>query len=990
MKKRMTPLIIFLLIMVTLPPITALNYPLLIDAGTGSSSNSSGVWNNNYRIVMLFNNNTNDNSSGARHGTFTGISASTATYNTLDSDVGIEINGSGSNGDYVSWTSIGLTGAQTIEIAWAQYGKESSGKQMLWSAGTLGVGKSIFWEIRNNASGFTPDGFLLNFYGAAGVPKVASINPSEKIDYTNKNYACLDYNGGWNFDSNSTDFNFRGINQTESMTATADLKNVMEDTNYRLGYSLENERSMFGTVYWFRISNVSRGEKYCEEAGLNYHITEGYGNIVSCTSSYCTINTSNISIDTPYLINGSNGFMGGTGNTKQLVWTRKTDTTSTLYLINHNTDAYYLTDSAPVITPTIIFNANTTPDLTIKYNETEKYLYVSITVTNFEATNTTINLRNSTGGIISITGATNLSYNFSGIGNDYYYFNATSQNSTTRINTTSRTTTIYGIEINLAIQNSTGTKRYINSTYSATIYPSGAVSISSYNISVLNNAISQNFTINSATTNTTYNYDSYAQNLTTKQYYLQIESLDNRSNKKSNTATFNLTSNAEVNITAKYIYDNTTISNYTINLTDENTGTIETQNSNNNRTNFNIIKGNKYTINFNSQGYAYTNSTNQTFNQTFQNYTFQAYTTNSVRLYAYDEVTLSLITSTLTIIFSGATEQTYNTSTGFLYIDNLTDGSWTIKLSGGNYTLKSYIITVANGSSQELDAYLSTSILTSIFAILNYDSGAVLPGATFTQNRLINGTWTVVDSKTSDITGRVQILYIANVKYQFYVSLTGYDTNIFYLDPVIFSTYNVRLTKVTTLSPTNTPAYQGVSISYTISNNSFQNNAQNNFVWIISSAIGSLEKYNLSIFYPTGSIINKGILALGEQFNNTFLINATSRAKVNITYCYKSTTSSPKCFYIPFTINGAYTNTSFLNNKDNTYGMGLIERALIVTIMVIIVAGTIGMFAGAIPAVLVALLLYGFFVTVGFINIWLTLPGLLIGFFFILRGGNQT
>jgi len=40
--------------------------------------------------------------------------------------------------------------------------------------------------------------------------------------------------------------------------------------------------------------------------------------------------------------------------------------------------------------------------------------------------------------------------------------------------------------------------------------------------------------------------------------------------------------------------------------------------------------------------------------------------------------------------------------TGIFFIDNLQDGAYNIKFSGGNYTLKSYDVTVADRSTQTL------------------------------------------------------------------------------------------------------------------------------------------------------------------------------------------------------------------------------------------------------------------------------------------------
>jgi hypothetical protein len=78
-----------------------------------------------------------------------------------------------------------------------------------------------------------------------------------------------------------------------------------------------------------------------------------------------------------------------------------------------------------------------------------------------------------------------------------------------------------------------------------------------------------------------------------------------------------------------------------------------------------------------------------------------------------------------------------------------------------------------------------------------------------------------------------------------------------------------------------------------------------------------------------------------------------------------------------------------LANKNGTYGLGVFERILIITIAVLFVAGTIFIYGGVIPGLLVTLLIYGFSLSTGFVTIWMILPSLFIGFIIIAtrRGG---
>jgi hypothetical protein len=642
----------------------------------------------------------------------------------------------------------------------------------------------------------------------------------------------------------------------------------------------------------------------------------------------------------------------------------------------------------------VAFNGNTEADGNKKYNITSQSIFANVSVTNLTSTNTTIYLYNTTGLYASISNTTNqnFSYNFTGLPNNIYYLNATSTDGSTQINSTTRTITIYGMNTNINTPtNYQQITRNINITYNTTIQPTEAVTISQNNISFLNSDETLNFSINTSTNTTPYIYDTLENNLSTGLYKIRIEATNNLSNKSNATININLTRNALLNITAKYILTNATITNFTINITNQNTGTTETINTTTNTTSISIIKDRNYTITIDSLGYALSNITNQSFNATFNNYTFQLYTNNSVFINIYDETTGYPITSNITIVFTlGLTEITNTTTSGTYYQDGLTEGTWDIKFSGGNYTLKTYVITVANKSTQTLNAYLTTSTQYTIFTIMDYDTGTTLEGATITQSRLINGSYTIVNVKNSDITGRAQLPYVLTVKYQFLITLSGYDSDLFYLDPILFTTYNIRLTKTTTLTPENTPDLTAIDVNYY--NNltgsiTWYANSTNTLIWIISSPIGSLDTYNLTLTYPGGNQIANGSLATGEQFTMPFNITtANISSKVIINYCYKSTTSYNKCFTFPYAIIGSYGNQSMLANKDRTYGLSPFERILIVTIIVLAVGGAFFMLGGFFPGLLISILIMGFFMSIGFTTLWMNLPSLFIGLIILFRG----
>lgn len=500
------------------------------------------------------------------------------------------------------------------------------------------------------------------------------------------------------------------------------------------------------------------------------------------------------------------------------------------------------------------------------------------------------------------------------------------------------------------------------------------------------NLYNSSSSIINTSTSTSINYLTNYTGLTPGIYYYNATANNGTSNSSTETRQINITYwNAQLNLSLKNGFNGSLLGNASINITDLNTSRITNYNTTTGQILAYIVKNNTNNIYIDAPGYALTDYNYTANTSTTQYLNLSIYTNNSVRINIYDEATGTLITQNISVILTSTTEYTDSTTNGTLYKDNLIDGNYTVKFQGTNYSLTQYALTIASRSTQVLNAFLSANSSQVTFTIMDYDSAALITGATFTQSRLINGTWTVIQSKTSDITGRVQVNYLPSVNYQFIVSATGYETQIFYLNPVIFSTYNVRLEKTTSLTPQNTPDNQGLSIDF--SPTKFYNNASNTFYWVISSPSGALTTYTLNLTYPGGNSTDNGVNAYGESFTKTFNItNANTSSQVIVTYCYDTTTTTEKCFKYKYGIIGAYSNQSFLGANENQaskYNMGALDSVLIATVITLAVSGLAFSVGGLLAGLPIALLLLGMFYYIGFISLWGILPSMLIGLFII-------
>lgn len=471
-------------------------------------------------------------------------------------------------------------------------------------------------------------------------------------------------------------------------------------------------------------------------------------------------------------------------------------------------------------------------------------------------------------------------------------------------------------------------------------------------------------------------------------YFYNATATNSSTNLSTATRQINITYwNAFLNLTLKNILNASIVTNATINITDLNSSWFQQYNTTTGNINALIAKNHTLFITLDAQGYAFANYTYQSNTTTQQYLNISLYTNNSLDIRIYDESTGAVIAQNITIVISnGSNETTQNALNGSYYIDNLADGVYTVRFSGANYTLKSYTVTVAARSYQLLNAYLSTSTQTVIMTAQDFNSGASISGVTMTQSRLVNGSWTIIDTRYSDITGRVQFSYIAGGNYRFSASKTGYTSETFNLNPVLFASYTVNLHRIITLTNATNPPGLGVSVLYIPG---VYNNLVNNSVnFIITSPTGTLTTYRLNVTYPGGApYLNNGANAYGATFSTVIFINATTPgSKVNISYCYDTTLSLEKCFKFNYEIRGIGANhTTMASNIDRTYGLGMFERVLIVTIIITMVGGLAFFFGGIIAGLPLSLFLLGFFYYTGFLNnVWLIAPSVLIGLFVLM------
>jgi len=396
------------------------------------------------------------------------------------------------------------------------------------------------------------------------------------------------------------------------------------------------------------------------------------------------------------------------------------------------------------------------------------------------------------------------------------------------------------------------------------------------------------------------------------------------------------------------------------------------------------IRGNYLNTTSKAVNYAYQyNDLNIT--DYLQTGSYYLYSENSIWITAKDLSSLSSLSNFTTTLYNSLNIYSSNDTTGTTKLSNITSGTYNVKVEKADYTTVYYIVTIGSGSHQDLTAYLSKTTVPITFSTYNLQSGALLEDVTASIYYLINTTWTLINSKNSDVTGRVQFNVDTSNNYKFNFAKTGFSTKEFLLEPV-FTEYTIKLSPTGYVEPNMDQGDYYVKINPSLVYGEQLNNVSFNIV----SGTGTLEYYNVTITTPTDSKGGNYSSTYGGSY--VYELNVTDNEildTIAVTYGVKEVGEVYKTYTVLVPIqNGAiYSDGTFFGFKDNTSTMGYFEKGIIATVILLILLGviaSISQMTGGNTFIItgIALVVFaGIFVTVDFLPEW-TLY--IIGFAFIL------
>ena len=486
--------------------------------------------------------------------------------------------------------------------------------------------------------------------------------------------------------------------------------------------------------------------------------------------------------------------------------------------------------------------------------------------------------------------------------------------------------------------NTTQATRYMNITYTngSSNVPGG--SINRYNISLLNNDLTFNRTIvANNSVNLFYYWDVYAQNLSIKDYYVQVCAIDNLNQFSCDFQWFNLTRNAEINVSL-YNYTGSLI---TPSKTIYFNGLNDSISDNTSSTILNVIRGNSYSIIIDSTPtYAFNR-----FNSTasiFVNYVNRTlYPSRSLNVSIYDTLTQSLITQNITVVITSSYNATtyYITSGSYIFV-NLPIDTIEVKLSSVNFSESRYSVDIADNETYSLNTYLTSSGLTSnvTFTIFN-TYGAIVENVYVKQYVLSNSSYLLTMNDYTDISGKVYFTFNTNYYYLYEISHPSYTSYSFVLEPPRESNYDITIY----------PSSYGVSYSLiNITGSHTFSNATNILAFsYVSSEVN--RTYDFWVYFKGIKICSNS----SSTLSNTFYCNLTGYS--GLVYIYG--VSDNFVFYGSSEIIGSDNLSDYISLEEASFWSG------IVLLLVMIIGATLGIVVSIVFGVvaLVVILLLGLF-----------------------------
>lgn len=471
-----------------------------------------------------------------------------------------------------------------------------------------------------------------------------------------------------------------------------------------------------------------------------------------------------------------------------------------------------------------------------------------------------------------------------------------------------------------------------------------------------------------------FNSGNYSEQVNVTGYYPQTTNFSVSPLDNSTISVYDF-ADSYVYVTAIAKNNGTSLNDFDLLITDLNNSWSKAVNVSGVNHNETLLSGGNYSIYFTKAGYEAKNASFSSFAS--QNYEFEVYPANSVNITIRKESDLALVTDEVTIRFVDLNEtvSTYSTSTGYKYISGLSATNYTISFISTNYSTRTYDLSLDNDFQAFTIYLIASGSSNTIFTFQDADDGSRLEGVTLSVLKLINTTWTLVESLSSDITGRTSFDYSTDVAYRFVATYDNYQDRNWTLDPILFNSYIIKLNKDFNLEDNSD--FNGVQVYFEPKGFTDDTNTTINFTFSNPSATFVDYGFNAT-WNGVDYVQDSGSTEIGSVLNATLEISgAELNDLVTIMFYYELENGEVYSFTRNYLIS---VNDGIKDSLGERYGLGLLERVLIVVGFALLVAGASAYYGGALAGGVMAMFVFGFFGMTGFLEWWLVLPSLIVMF----------
>lgn len=327
----------------------------------------------------------------------------------------------------------------------------------------------------------------------------------------------------------------------------------------------------------------------------------------------------------------------------------------------------------------------------------------------------------------------------------------------------------------------------------------------------------------------------------------------------------------------------------------------------------------------NSTGYG---SEAKTINSTvsFHNKSFNLTVVSAVKIYFYDESTVTLIggETFTTYLETTGFSQTYSATTNPYTISGLANGLYKLKASSTNYPERQILdVNISNATTTNINIYFinSTDSAEKTFNIVSADGLAPLEDVFVVFTRIINGTRTIIAEEESDYAGQVKIDLDENYEYTINFSKTNYEDKEISLEPTE-SEYLIQM--ISTVGAYNVSVYEGIRYKFEPSNTVLNNNTEYSFTFTLNSSTWPVTNCTLKLYNGTTDLLNQtssytsNSCYLRIELNTASMTNITSEARYELNSLYNFTVSQQ--YRVIYTYEGEFSLKNFLDDLSD-FGM---------------------------------------------------------------------